>query len=58
MTTGERGMFYLTAIVAIWLRSPHSAKNVRMNDCNSKQNKLVMEVISQDFKSTAKSSKL
>lgn len=51
-------MFYLTAIVAIWLRSPHSAKNVRMNDCNSKQNKLVMEVISQDFKSTAKSSKL
>ena len=23
----------LTAIVAIWLRSPHSARNVRINDC-------------------------
>lgn len=24
---------WLTAIVAIWLRSPHSARKVKMNDC-------------------------
>lgn len=27
----------LTAIVAIWLRSPHSAKKVKMNDCTTEK---------------------
>ncbi|KAJ0835817.1 hypothetical protein HanRHA438_Chr16g0759701 [Helianthus annuus] len=31
---------YLTAIVAIWLRSPHSAKNVKINDCKNKNKKI------------------
>ena len=26
-----------SAIVAIWLRSPHSARNVKMNDCHKKK---------------------
>lgn len=29
----KKRKYKLTAIVAIWLRSPHSARNVKINDC-------------------------
>lgn len=36
------GTFSLTAIVAIWLRSPHSARKVNMKDCTKIQDKCHM----------------
>lgn len=33
-------IFSLTAIVAIWLRSPHSARNVKIKDCREQERKI------------------
>lgn len=40
----EERVYMLTAIVAIWLRSPHSARNVKINDCKD-QSRMILVVL-------------